>query len=106
METGEFVFGTNHGKLSHLQNLAPKIIYAHDCRSMMKYCLKEKTDIRYKKVWGRKKKQEEKLNEENLEIVLTRFAEVGNHDESTCKEEDIRIQKDDPSIEKIWIGDS
>jgi hypothetical protein len=27
MEIGESFFGKNHGKLSHLRNLAPKIIY-------------------------------------------------------------------------------
>jgi len=29
MEIGESSFGKNHGKLAHLKNLAPKIIYAH-----------------------------------------------------------------------------
>jgi hypothetical protein len=28
MEIGEYCFGENHGKLAHLKNLAPKIIYA------------------------------------------------------------------------------
>jgi hypothetical protein len=27
MEINEYVFGKNHGKLAHLQNLTPKIIY-------------------------------------------------------------------------------
>jgi hypothetical protein len=27
MEIGESFFGKNHGKLAHLRNLAPKIIY-------------------------------------------------------------------------------
>jgi hypothetical protein len=29
MEIGELIFGKNHGKLSHLRNLAPKIIYGN-----------------------------------------------------------------------------
>jgi hypothetical protein len=29
MEIGESFFGKNHGKLAHLRNLAPKIIYDH-----------------------------------------------------------------------------
>jgi hypothetical protein len=44
---------------------------AHDCRSMMKSSMKENNDIRYKKVWRRKKKQEEQVNEELPEIILT-----------------------------------
>jgi hypothetical protein len=28
MEIGESFFGKNHGKLAHLRNLAPKIIYS------------------------------------------------------------------------------
>jgi hypothetical protein len=28
MEIGEYVFGKKHGKLVHLQNLSPKIIYS------------------------------------------------------------------------------
>jgi hypothetical protein len=49
---------------------------ARDCRSMMKSSLKENIDIIYKKVWRRKQKQEEQVNEELLEIILTRFADV------------------------------
>jgi hypothetical protein len=29
MEISESFFGKNHGKLAHLRNLAPKIIYVH-----------------------------------------------------------------------------
>ena len=29
MEISEYVFGKNHGKLAHLRNLSPKIIYAY-----------------------------------------------------------------------------
>jgi hypothetical protein len=35
MEIGESFFGKNHGKLAHLQNLAPKIIY--DGTKWLKY---------------------------------------------------------------------
>jgi len=28
MEIGKYFFGKKHGKLAHLKNLAPKIIYA------------------------------------------------------------------------------
>jgi hypothetical protein len=51
------------------------------------------------KVWRRKKKQEEQVNEELLEIILTGFAEVRDHDESTSKEEDVRTQNDDVAVE-------
>jgi hypothetical protein len=39
MEIGESFFGKNHGKLAHLQNLAPKIIYAigDHCLSLLYY---------------------------------------------------------------------
>jgi hypothetical protein len=40
---------------------------------MLEYSLKENTDIRYNKVWIRKQKQEEKVNEEFLEIILMGF---------------------------------
>jgi hypothetical protein len=36
---------------------------ARDCRILMKYSLKENTYIIYKKVWRRKQKQEEHVNE-------------------------------------------
>jgi hypothetical protein len=32
MEIDEYFFGKNLGKLAHLQNLAPKIIYGRDYR--------------------------------------------------------------------------
>jgi hypothetical protein len=81
---------------------------ARDCRIMMKSSMKElmmkssmreNIDIRYNKVWRRNKKQEEQVNEELLEIILTIFTELLNHDESTDKEEDVRIQNDDPIVE-------
>jgi hypothetical protein len=56
---------------------------AHDCRSMMKPSMKENIDIRYNKVWRRK--QEDKVNEELLDIIIIRFVNVRDHDESTGK---------------------
>jgi hypothetical protein len=48
------------------------------------------------KVWRRNEKQEEQVNEDQVpEIVLTGFAVVRDHDESTGKEEEVRIQKED-----------
>jgi hypothetical protein len=58
---------------------------------MMDPSMKDNTNIRYKKVWRRKKKQEEQVNEDILEIVLTGFVEVWNHNESIEKEEDVKI---------------
>jgi hypothetical protein len=43
----------------------------------------------------RKKVNEEQVNEELPEIILSGFAVVRDHDESTGKEEDVRIQEDD-----------
>jgi hypothetical protein len=58
--------------------------------------MKENIDVRYMKVWRRNEKQEEKVNENQVpEIILTRFAAVQDHDESTGKEEDVRIQEED-----------
>jgi hypothetical protein len=36
IEIGESFFGKNHGKLAHLQNLAPKIIYDFNYTDMAK----------------------------------------------------------------------
>jgi hypothetical protein len=56
--------------------------------------MKENTDVRYKEVWRRKEKQEEKVNEEQVpEIVLTGFATTQDHDESTGQEEYFIIRK-------------
>jgi hypothetical protein len=76
---------------------------AHDCRSMMESSLKENIDIIYKKVWRIKKKQEEWVNEELPKIILTGFADVQDHGESTGKEEDVRIQKNDPIADHNYI---
>jgi hypothetical protein len=38
------------------------------------------------------------VNEELPEIILSGFAVVQDHDESTGQEEDVRIQEDDESI--------
>jgi hypothetical protein len=70
---------------------------------MMESSMKENNNIRYKKVPIRKQKQEEKVNEELLEIILTRFTELQNHDESRGKEEDVIIHKDDPTTEQVYI---
>jgi hypothetical protein len=62
---------------------------------MMNTSMKKNIDIRYKKVWRRKKKEkkkrenEEQVNEELPEIILSGFAVVQDHDESTGKEEDV-----------------
>jgi hypothetical protein len=57
--------------------------------------MKENIDVIYMKVWIRNKKQEEHVNENQvLEIILTRFAATKDHDESTFKEEDVRIQEE------------
>jgi hypothetical protein len=37
------------------------------------------------------------------EIILTWFTELRNHDESTSKEEYVRIHKDDPTTKKALI---
>ena len=74
---------------------------AHDCRSIMKSTMKENTDIMCKKVWRRKQKQEEQVNEELQEIILTGFAKVEDHDESTGKDEDVRTHNDDPIAEQF-----
>jgi hypothetical protein len=49
---------------------------AHDCRSMMDTSMKENIDIRYKKIWRRKEKQEEQVNEKLSEIILIGFTEL------------------------------
>jgi hypothetical protein len=68
---------------------------AQNCRIVIDPPMKENIDVRYMKVWIRNEKQEEQVNENQvLEIVLTRFAAVKDHDESTVKEEDVRIQEE------------
>jgi hypothetical protein len=49
---------------------------ARDCRRMMESSLRENIDIKYKKVWRRKKKQEEQVNEELPEIILIGIKEL------------------------------
>ena len=57
--------------------------------------MKENIDVRYRKVWRRNEKKEEKVNENQVpEIILTIFVAVQDHDESTGKKEDVRIQED------------
>ena len=63
--------------------------------------MKENNDIKYKKVWWRKKKQDEQVNEELIEIILIGFAYVRDHDESTSKEEDVRTHNDDVVAEQL-----
>jgi hypothetical protein len=46
---------------------------AHDCRSMMYTSMKENIDIKYKKVWKRKKEQEEKVIEEKVNEELPKI---------------------------------
>jgi hypothetical protein len=55
---------------------------------MMDPSMKQNTDIMYKKVRRIKQNREEKENEELPDIILTRFIEFQDHDESTSKEED------------------
>jgi hypothetical protein len=63
---------------------------------MIKPPMKENIDDRHKKVWRRSEKQEEKLNEEQVQgIVLSRFVVAQDHDEFTGKEESVRIQLED-----------
>jgi hypothetical protein len=47
---------------------------------MMKTSLKENIDIRYKKFWRRKRKQEEQVNEELPSIILTGFTKYLIHE--------------------------
>jgi hypothetical protein len=64
--------------------------------------MKQNIDVRYRKVWIRNEKQEEKMNENQVpEIVLTRFATTQDHDESIGKEEDVRIQEEDEEEDSI-----
>ena len=58
--------------------------------------MKENIDERHKKFWRRSEKQEEHVNEEQVQgIMLTGFEAIQDHDESTRKEEDVRIQEVD-----------
>jgi hypothetical protein len=43
------------------------------------------------------------VNEELPEIILTRFTEFQNHDESRGEEEDVRTQNDDPLKENPYV---
>jgi hypothetical protein len=54
--------------------------------------MNENTDVRYKKVWIRNEKQEEKVNENQVpNIVLTIFSATQDHDESIGREEGVRM---------------
>ena len=72
--------------------------YGHisrDCRNMMDTSVKEKNDIRYKKVWKRKQEwvKEEKMNEGHPKVIVTGFTPVQDQDKSTSKKEDVRYRK-------------
>jgi hypothetical protein len=43
------------------------------------------------------------VNEKLLEIILTRFTELRDHDEPTSREEDVGIQNNDHAIEHAYI---
>jgi hypothetical protein len=59
---------------------------ARNCRSMIRPPMKENVDVGHKKVWRRSEKQEEKVNEEQVQgIVLSGFAVAQDHDEFTGK---------------------
>jgi hypothetical protein len=58
--------------------------------------MNENIDVRYMKVWRRNEKQEEHVNEnEVLEIILTIFTVVQDHNEFMGQEEGVRIQEED-----------
>jgi hypothetical protein len=79
--------------------------YGHitrDCRSMMDSSMKENAHIKYKKVWRRKKKQEEHVNGEFSEDIPTGVAKMSNNDKYASKEEDVRITNDDPATEQHY----
>jgi len=61
--------------------------YGHidrDCRSMMDTSIKDKIDIRYKKVW--KTKQEERVNKEQI-LEIAGFAVVRERKEEQVHKE-------------------
>jgi hypothetical protein len=62
----------------------------HDCRSMIDTSMKERIDIRYKKVW--KRKQEEHVNKDQVPEI-TGLAIVRDEDKSTGKKEIVRYRK-------------
>jgi hypothetical protein len=70
---------------------------------MMGPSMKEKTYIRYNKIWRRKEKQEEQLIEKLQEIILIGLIEFHDHDESTSKDEDVKIQNDNLATQKDYI---
>ena len=61
---------------------------------MMKSSIRENIDIRYKKVWRRKQKQEEYVNEELSKFIVSEFVKSQDHDESTGTKEDVKVQND------------
>jgi hypothetical protein len=72
--------------------------YGHivlDCRSMMDTSMKENTNIRYEKVWKIKQElvNEERMNEEYLEVLLLGLEIVRDHDKSIGKKEYVRYGK-------------
>jgi hypothetical protein len=56
--------------------------------------MKENIDVRYRKVWRRNEKQEEKENENHVpEIIITRFTTTQDHDEFIGQEEGVIMQR-------------
>jgi hypothetical protein len=54
--------------------------------------MKENTNVKYMKFWRINEKQEEQVNEyQVLEIILTRFTTVQDHNEFIGQEEDEKI---------------
>jgi hypothetical protein len=65
---------------------------AQNCRSVIKPPMKQNIDDRYKKDWKRNEKQEERVNEEQVQgIALIGFAVAQVHNEFTGNEESIGI---------------
>jgi hypothetical protein len=79
---------------------------ARNCRSMIRPPMKENIDERHKKVWRRSEKQEEQVNEEQVQgIILSGFAVAQDHDEFTGKEESVGIQVEDEEDVKTQDDD-
>jgi len=67
-----------------------------NCRSMINPPMKENIDDRYKKAWRRSEKQEEQVNEEQIQgIILTGFLATQDHDEFRGKEEIVGNEAED-----------
>jgi hypothetical protein len=63
---------------------------ASDCRSMIDTSMKENIDIRYKKVWIRK--QKEQVNKDQV-LEIARLAIKRDEENSTEKKKDVRYKK-------------